>query len=67
MRLTADGRLRMCLLTDGELNFRETLRNGGSHQDLVALFERAIRAKPVGHALKNGIYPELRTMSQIGG
>ena len=67
MRLTADGRLRMCLLVDGEINFRDTLRNGGTHQDLVALFERAIRVKPVGHALKNGIHPEARTMSQIGG
>jgi len=67
MRLTADGRLRMCLLVDGEINFRDTLRNGGTHRDLVALFEQAIRVKPVGHALKNGIHPEARTMSQIGG
>jgi len=67
MRLTADGRLRMCLLSDGEINFRKTLRNGGTHQDLVALFERAIRAKPVGHQLKNGVIPQSRTMSQIGG
>ncbi len=67
MRLTADGRLRMCLLVDGEINFRDTLRQGGSHADLVALFERAIRAKPVGHALKRGLHPEARTMSQIGG
>ena len=67
MRLTADGRLRMCLLTDGELNFKNTLRQGGTHQDLVALFERAIRVKPVGHALKKGVHPENRTMSQIGG
>ena len=67
MRLTADGRLRMCLLVDGEIDFRETLRSGGSHQDLVALFERATRNKPVGHALKHGIHPEARTMSQIGG
>jgi cyclic pyranopterin phosphate synthase len=67
MRLTSDGRLRMCLLIDGELDFRKTLRSGGSHEDLVALFERAVRAKPVGHALKNGVRPEARTMSQIGG
>jgi cyclic pyranopterin phosphate synthase len=67
MRLTADGKLRMCLLSDGEIDFRDTLRNGGSHQDLVSLFERAIRLKPVGHELKSGIYPEERTMSQIGG
>jgi cyclic pyranopterin phosphate synthase len=67
MRLTADGRLRMCLLVDGEINFRNTLRNSGSHQDLVALFERAVQAKPVGHELKRGVHPAARTMSQIGG
>lgn len=67
MRLTADGRLRMCLLTEGELDFRETLRSGGTHRDLVALFERAIQAKPVGHSLRSGLFAENRTMSQIGG
>jgi len=67
MRLTADGRMRMCLLSDQEINFRDTLRNGGSHQDLVTLFEQAIWGKPVGHQLKNGVHPESRTMSQIGG
>lgn len=67
MRLTADGRIRMCLLSDKEINFRETLRNGGTHRDLMALFERAIQVKPVGHQLKQGVYAENRTMSQIGG
>ena len=67
MRLTADGRIRLCLLSEQELNFRDTLRGGGSHQDLVALFRRAIAAKPVGHQLRRGIHPENRTMSQIGG
>lgn len=67
MRLTADGRLRMCLLVDGEINFRQTLRSGGTHGDLVALFQQAIRAKPVGHALRSGQFAENRTMSQIGG
>ncbi len=67
MRVTADGRLRMCLLSDKEINFRDTLRNGSTHQELVALFRQAIRAKPVGHQLKNGIHPDARTMSQIGG
>ena len=67
MRVTSDGRIRMCLLSDAEINFKDTLRNGGTHQDLVALFERAIRNKPVGHELKHGVHPEARTMSQIGG
>jgi cyclic pyranopterin phosphate synthase len=67
MRLTADGRIRLCLLSEDELNFRDTLRGGGSHQDLVALFQRAIWAKPKGHQLQEGVHPENRTMSQIGG
>lgn len=67
MRLTADGRIRLCLLSEKELNFRDTLRGGGSHEDLMALFRRAIWAKPVGHQLEEGIHPENRTMSQIGG
>lgn len=67
IRLTADGRIRMCLLSDKEISFRDILRNGGTHKDLVDLFERAIRAKPVGHQLKHGIHPQARTMSQIGG
>jgi cyclic pyranopterin phosphate synthase len=67
MRLTADGRIRLCLLSEKELNFRDVMRGGGSHEDLVELFRRAIWAKPKGHQLQEGIHPENRTMSQIGG
>ncbi len=67
MRLTSDGRIRMCLLSDKEITFRDTLRNGGTHQELVNLFEKAILNKPVGHKLKQGVLPKARTMSQIGG
>ena len=67
MRLTADGRIRLCLLSEQELNLRDVLRGGGSHEDLVALFQRAIWAKPKGHQLEEGIHPANRTMSQIGG
>lgn len=67
LRLTADGRLRMCLLADQEINLRDILRNGGTHHELVALFKQAIQAKPAGHQLKAGIHPEARLMSQIGG
>ena len=67
MRVTSDGKIRLCLLSDKEINFRDTLRGGGSQADLVALFKRAVTHKPWGHQLKEGIHPELRTMSQIGG
>jgi len=67
LRLTADGQLRLCLLTEQELNLRDKLRKGATHRDLVKLLRQAIRQKPVGYALQNGNYPENRTMSQIGG
>ncbi len=67
MRVTSDGKIRLCLLSDGEIDFRNTLRGRGTHADLVALFQRAVRHKPWGHKLEEGIHPELRTMSQIGG
>ncbi|MFQ5577285.1 MAG: GTP 3',8-cyclase MoaA [Anaerolineae bacterium] len=67
MRVTADGRIRLCLLSDKEINFKDTLRNGGTHADLVALFRKAVTHKPWGHQLEAGIHPQLRTMSQIGG
>jgi len=67
MRVTSDGKIRLCLLSDKEISFRETLRGGGTHADLVALFRQAVTHKPWGHKLEDGIHPELRTMSQIGG
>lgn len=66
MRLTADGRIRMCLLTDDELDFRKALHQEG-YGALRRLFVRAVKAKPVGHQLRSGVYPEQRSMSQIGG
>lgn len=66
LRLTADGKIRLCLLTDHEMDFRRTLREEGP-EALDNLFVRAVTAKPVGHMLRRGIYPAARGMSQIGG
>lgn len=66
LRLTADGKIRLCLLTDHELDFRKALREEGESA-LLPLFQRAVDTKPVGHQLRNGIYPAARGMSQIGG
>ncbi|KAF0110334.1 MAG: molybdenum cofactor biosynthesis protein [Chloroflexi bacterium] len=64
LRLTADGRLRACLLMDREISIREVLLNGG---DLKALLQQAVDQKPQGHELDLHHYPEARRMSQIGG
>lgn len=66
-RLTADGRLRLCLLRDGEVNLLAPLRNGASIEDLRTLIIDAIWQKPWGHGLADGIVPLSRVMSEIGG
>jgi cyclic pyranopterin phosphate synthase len=67
LRLTADGKLRPCLLSDNEIDLRTPLRNGVSHGELKALIQEAVGSKPKGHDLHNGTKPEKRNMAQIGG
>jgi cyclic pyranopterin phosphate synthase len=63
LRLTADGRLRMCLFSDEELDARSVLRTG-DEEDVRELVREALRKKPEGHHQQRGTY---RRMSQIGG
>lgn len=69
LRLTADGRLKPCLLSNQEIDVRTPLRAGASDADLAELFHQAIREKPQGHMLcRTSGHPEFRRgMSQIGG
>ncbi|MBP2649253.1 MAG: moaA 2 [Firmicutes bacterium] len=69
LRLTADGHLRPCLLSNTEVDIKTPLRNGASDNDLTELFFTAIREKPEGHSLcRASGYPAFeRSMSQIGG
>lgn len=66
LRLTADGRLRPCLLTDDEVSVREGLRSG---RDVTALIRQAVDSKPASHALQRPQpqTPQNRVMCQIGG
>jgi cyclic pyranopterin phosphate synthase len=63
LRLTADGRLRVCLFSDDEIDVRAALRDG-TDEDVRASIAEAVAARPEGHGLRPG---SLRTMSQIGG
>ncbi len=67
LRLTANGKLRPCLLSDDEIDLRERLREGASVEEISSLIEKAVAAKPQGHQLAAGITSNKHTMSQIGG
>ncbi|MCL4507204.1 MAG: GTP 3',8-cyclase MoaA [Chloroflexi bacterium] len=66
LRLTADGRLRPCLIQTGEVPVREALRGG---QDVTTLIEQAAARKPEGHRLwqRDIAISHNRMMCQIGG
>jgi cyclic pyranopterin phosphate synthase len=66
-RLTADGRLRMCLLRENEVNLLEPMRNGVDDEELGAIIKEAIFWKPWGHKLDEDVIPLNRVMSEIGG
>jgi cyclic pyranopterin phosphate synthase len=63
LRLTADGKLRLCLFSDEELDARSVLREG-TDEDLRGLIRAALAAKPESHNMRRGT---VRRMSQIGG
>jgi len=66
-RLTADGRLRLCLLREGEVDLLKPLRAGASTEELRQIILDGIWHKPWGHALAEGQIPLNRVMSEIGG
>ena len=67
VRVTADGKLRLCLLRDNEVDLLTPLRQGCSLDELQALLRVAVWGKPWGHGLAHDVVPALRVMSQIGG
>ncbi len=66
-RLTADGRLRLCLLREGEVDLLTPLRAGATLMDLRQIIIDGIWQKPWGHGLADGMIPLNRVMSEIGG
>jgi cyclic pyranopterin phosphate synthase len=67
MRLTADGRLHLCLLRDDEVDLRAAIRSGASAAEVEQIIRHAVYLKPWGHGLPDGVLPTLRGMSELGG
>jgi cyclic pyranopterin phosphate synthase len=67
VRLSADGKLRLCLLRADEVDLRDIVRNGGTDDQLTGRIRSAIWRKPWGHGIAEGDFNIGRGMSQIGG
>ncbi|MFH0907515.1 MAG: GTP 3',8-cyclase MoaA [bacterium] len=66
-RLTADGRIRLCLLRDDEVDVKTPLRAGATDQELLKVIRDGGWRKPWGHGLARAEFATGRAMSEIGG
>lgn len=75
IRLTADGKLRLCLHSNKELDLKSAIRTGASQEEINAILRNGVMEKPQKHALENSIHPTRETpppasnraMNLIGG
>ncbi|MEO9170089.1 MAG: GTP 3',8-cyclase MoaA [Candidatus Baltobacteraceae bacterium] len=68
VRLTADGRLRLCLFGEAHIDLRTPLRAGASTEEIAEIFRSSMTIKPERHHLKLGeASSRMRAFSEIGG
>ncbi len=69
LRLTSDGKLRVCLLNEKEVDLKKALRENCSDEELEGLFREAVLLKPKQHDLicTENTLKKCRHMSAIGG
>jgi len=67
LRLTAEGKLRPCLLQETEMDLRAPLRNGASAGELEGIIRKAVAQKPLKHCLEEKKPPDEKCMARLGG
>ncbi|MBV9271941.1 MAG: GTP 3',8-cyclase MoaA [Candidatus Eremiobacteraeota bacterium] len=68
VRLTADGRLRLCLFGDQHVDLRTPLRTGADLEHVASLLRVSMAIKPERHHLRLGeASSRMRAFSEIGG
>ncbi|MBR1771574.1 MAG: GTP 3',8-cyclase MoaA [Lachnospiraceae bacterium] len=74
VRLTVDGKLKLCLYYADSLDLKQLLRDGASDSELYAAIAESLLRKPKEHHFLQagetdalGQTPEMRRMVQIGG
>lgn len=69
LRLTSDGKLRVCLLNEKEVDLKKALREKCTDAELEKLFWDAVLLKPEQHDLicTENTLKKCRNMSEIGG
>jgi cyclic pyranopterin phosphate synthase len=68
VRLSADGRLKLCLFGDNMIDLRTPLRSGGGQTAIESILRNSMHIKPERHHLQLGeVSSQMRAFSEIGG
>jgi cyclic pyranopterin phosphate synthase len=67
LRVTSQGKLRLCLFAEGEQSLRQWLQHDNQREELKMHLLEMIGRKEISHYLPDGNYGDNRTFSAIGG
>lgn len=67
LRVTAQGKLRLCLFGDGGIDLRDLLGDDADPEELIRRIVDALGGKEAGHRLADQITGDTRHLAQLGG
>lgn len=67
LRITARGKLRLCLFGEGGVDLRDLLQDDGDRAELGQRIRSAMGGKPQGHRLHENQPGDTRHLAQLGG
>ena len=67
LRVTARGKLRLCLFGDGGVDLRDLLQDDDDREALTQRIVSSLGGKSAGHSLAMGRAGDLRNLAQLGG
>ena len=67
LRVTARGKLRLCLFGEGGVDLRDLLQAPDDRSELVHRIHAALYGKAAGHRLHQGLPGDLRNLAELGG
>ncbi len=67
LRLTADGRLRVCLPSDEDADLKKAMRAGATDEDLINIIRNVVLRKPESGEYTYETLGRKRSMVEIGG
>lgn len=67
LRITARGRLKLCLFGEGDVELRDLLQSDDDETALVDRIRHALSGKSAGHRLHEGVSGDTRQLAEVGG